>query len=126
MSDIDCPCGSGKSYTACCEIFHLKNNAAIAQTAETLMRSRYSAYVMEREDYLLQTWHPSTRPAQLNLQQEGNVKWLGLKIIRSETETVEFVARYKVAGKATRLHEISTFVYEQGRWFYLAGQKGGE
>jgi SEC-C motif-containing protein len=88
------------------------------------MRSRYVAYVRGRADYLLQTWHPSTRPATLDLEGES-VRWLGLKVIRVEAGgredrqgTVEFVARYKVGGRAYRLHEISRFVREGGGWFY--------
>jgi len=88
------------------------------------MRSRYSAYVLERQDYLLDTWHPDTRPAALDFVAD---KWLGLEIRQHLTEsddraTVEFVARYKIGGRAYRLHEISRFVREQGRWFYVDGE----
>ena len=86
------------------------------------MRSRYSAYVLELGAYLLSTWHPSTRPPSLELQ---NTKWLGLTVKQhnqtGDTATVEFVARYKVQGKAHRLQEKSRFVRENGRWFYLDG-----
>lgn len=119
-----CHCESGKPYQACCEPLHLGQPA---KTAEALMRSRYSAYVLHLEDYLLRTWHPTTRPMALNLSNEVNTKWLGLTILRttnaSETEaTVEFVARYKVGGnRAERLHEISQFKYSDA-WYYLTGQ----
>ena len=88
------------------------------------MRSRYTAYVLKLEDYLLASWHPSTRPAALNLDEDPAMKWLGLQIKRTEktsetTAIVEFVARYKMAGKAERLHEISAFTYENNRWFYV-------
>ena len=93
------------------------------------MRSRYSAYVLSNEDYLLKTWHASTRPAQLNLSDQTGTKWSGLKIVAThegqpadEDGTVEFVARYKINGKAHRLHEASRFVREAGRWFYVDGQ----
>lgn len=93
------------------------------------MRSRYTAYVQEAAQYLLQTWHCSTRPDQLSLQQQPPLQWLGLRIVRTEagTETdahgsVEFIARYKINGKAERLHETSQFVREDGRWFYLRGE----
>jgi SEC-C motif-containing protein len=92
------------------------------------MRSRYSAYVLGDESYLLATWHASTRPSQLNLAEEGPVKWLGLKVINANDDqiynegTVEFVARYKVNGKAYRLHELSRFVRENGVWFYVDGE----
>lgn len=91
------------------------------------MRSRYTAFVLGLEDYLLQTWHPSTRPAALNLADDPPTKWLGLQIKRAvstgeTTAIVEFVARYKVAGKATRLHEISQFERIDERWYYLSGE----
>ena len=122
-----CPCGSGLDYVACCGTFI--DHGALPATAELLMRSRYSAYVLEREDYLLRTWHGTTRPAQLGLQDAGPVKWLGLKILRcaasgaNEREAiVEFVARYQVNGRAERLEEISRFVCEAGQWLYVDGQ----
>jgi SEC-C motif domain protein len=121
-----CPCGSGRSYAVCCGAFI--DNSALPATAEQLMRSRYVAYVLAREDYLLRTWHGSTRPAQLGLQDAGAVKWLGLKILRCEAGgaddregTVEFVARYQVNGRAERLHESSRFVREAGQWLYVDG-----
>lgn len=89
------------------------------------MRSRYSAYVLKLEPYLLATWHPETRPDKLDLEADP-IKWLGLKIIRSETPSpttgiVEFVARYKVGGqRAERLHEISKFAYNDA-WYYVRG-----
>ena len=91
------------------------------------MRSRYTAYTLGREDYLLATWHASTRPAQLGLAQEPPGKWLGLEVKRHEQldehhALVEFVARYKVGGRAHRLHETSRFVCEEGRWFYVDGE----
>jgi len=91
------------------------------------MRSRYSAFVLGLENYLLKTWHPDTRPAQLNLAEDSPTQWLGLQIKRTEntgknTAIVEFIARYKVAGKATRLHETSQFECIDGNWYYLAGE----
>lgn len=122
-----CPCGSGQAYAACCGPFI--DNGALPATAEQLMRSRYSAYVLQREDYVLRTWHASTRPAQLGLQSAGPVKWLGLRILRSaagdapECEAVvEFVARYQVNGRAERLHEVSRFLREAGQWLYVDGR----
>ncbi len=90
------------------------------------MRSRYTAYVLKLEEYLLASWHTSTRAAALELADEPALKWLGLQIKHTEkisetTAKVEFVARYKIAGKAERLHEISEFVFENGRWFYVSG-----
>ena len=91
------------------------------------MRSRYTAFVLKFEEYLLSTWHPNTRPARLNLAEDPPTKWLGLQIKHTEnigetTAIVEFVARYKVAGKATRLHEVSKFERIDDRWYYLSGE----
>jgi len=89
------------------------------------MRSRYSAYVLGLEDYLLATWHASTRPVALNLDREAPSKWLGLEVrahaASDDTATVEFVARCRVGGRAQRMHETSRFVREDGRWFYVDG-----
>lgn len=89
------------------------------------MRSRYSGYVLGLEDYLLATWHTSTRPVELNLATEARPKWLGLEVkARTQTDdaaTVEFVARLKVGGRAQRMYEVSRFVREDGRWYYVDG-----
>lgn len=89
------------------------------------MRSRYSAFVQDRLDYLLATWHASTRPVSLAANPPG-MKWLGLEIRRAtaiddDQATVEFVARHKLGGRAERLSELSRFVREDGRWFYVDG-----
>ncbi len=119
---IECPCGSGRTYAACCKPYH---EGAAAPTAEALMRSRYSAYVLELEPYLLSTWHASTRPQSLELEAGPKPKWLGLQVRRhvpeGERATVEFVARCRVGGRAQRMHEISRFVREDGRWYYVDG-----
>lgn len=93
------------------------------------MRSRYTAYTLGQEAYLLATWQEATRPSTLDLSDDAAVKWLGLEIRRTEqggeddqTGVVEFVARYKVGGRAHRLHETSRFRRENGRWFYLDGE----
>ena len=119
-----CDCGSGKPYAACCGRLH--SGAENAASAETLMRSRYSAYVLRLEPYLLATWHASTRPAALHLAEEAGTKWLGLEVKRQQAQdashaTVEFVARYRIAGRGHRLHETSRFVCEDGRWLYVDG-----
>ena len=119
-----CPCGLGRPYAACCGRLHA---GAIAETAEVLMRSRYSAYVLGDIDYLLATWHADTRPAQIDLGDAAATRWLGLEAKRhattgADSAIVEFVARYKVGGAAAvRLHELSRFVREDGRWFYVDG-----
>lgn len=122
---IQCHCGISKSYAICCGRFHTSNE--VSCTAELLMRSRYSAYVLALEDYLLATWHESTRPESLDFSDAGKTKWLGLEIrlhtlIDATHAQVEFVARYKIGGQpAVRLHEISDFIFEDGRWFYVSG-----
>ncbi len=90
------------------------------------MRSRYTAYTLNRKDYLLATWHHSKRPASLGLTDQPHNQWLGLTVKRHEQSApdrtiVEFVARYKINGRAYRLHEISRFVRESGLWFYVDG-----
>lgn len=116
-----CPCG-GSSYAQCCERFH---GGAVPETAEQLMRSRYTAYVLGLMEYVHQTWHASTRPERTELEHEPATKWLGLDVKRhvpaGDAATVEFVARYKLGGRAHRLHEVSRFVRENGSWFYLNG-----
>jgi SEC-C motif-containing protein len=95
-----------------------------APDAESLMRSRYTAFVRGDVGYLLATWHASQRPATLEL--EPGVKWLGLEVKRhtplDDTHAVvEFVARSREQGRGQRLHERSRFVREDGRWFYVDG-----
>ncbi len=125
--DEPCPCGTGQAYAACCGRY--LEQGQFPDTAERLMRSRYTAFVLRREDYLLATWHASTRPGELNLAVTPPTQWLGLKIARAEAGcvddsegVVEFVARYRINGRAGRLHERSRFVREDRRWFYLDGQ----
>jgi len=116
-----CPCG-GAAYASCCGRFI--DNDELPQTAEQLMRSRYTAYVLHKEPYLQATWHASTRPNEPIVQDDG-MKWLGLEVKKhvpaGDEATVEFVARYKIGGRAHRLHEVSRFVREDGRWFYVNG-----
>lgn len=117
-----CVCGSGRLKADCCARFH---SGEAAPTPEALMRSRYSAFVLDLPDYLLATWHPSTRPATLPPPEPG-LKWLGLEVKHIAQQdanhgTVEFVARSKLAGRAHRLHENSRFVRENGLWYYLDG-----
>lgn len=119
-----CPCGSAKPYENCCGRY--LDQGETAPTAENLMRSRYTAYTLKREDYLLATWHPDTRPATLELTGQPAQQWLGLIVKRheqtaSDQAIVEFVARYKINGRAHRLHEISRFVRKDGQWLYVDG-----
>lgn len=120
-----CPCGLPQSYVACCGRWHAGALHLQAPTAESLMRSRYSAYVREDAAYLRETWHPSTRleePLRFGI----GVRWLGLEIKRhvvqdADHAIVEFVARSKLGGRAQRLHETSRFVRQAGRWTYVDG-----
>lgn len=127
MNLTPCPCsrinakGQVLRFDTCCGLYHAKPNAP---DAESLMRSRYSAFVRGDVDYLLATWHSSQRPAELTL--EAGTQWLGLEIKQHrqtghDTAEVEFVARFRVGGKAVRQHERSRFVREDGRWYYVDG-----
>jgi SEC-C motif-containing protein len=132
-----CPCGGGQ-YASCCGPFIA--GAAIAPTAEQLMRSRYSAYTLRDEAYLRATWQASTVPAGPIVDPDEKLQWLGLEVKSAlrlrqrkanlpepqDNDTVEFVARFKVGGRAHRLHEVSRFVREpdrfgEVRWFYVDG-----
>jgi len=111
------------AFARCCGRW--TTGGAPAPDAESLMRSRYTAFVLQDEPYLLATWHPSTRPA--SAAWEPGTRWLGLEV-RSHTPVdedhaqVEFVARCRQgSGKAVRLHERSRFVREEGRWYYVDG-----
>ena len=119
---MHCPCGRGR-FEHCCGPLHAGTPAA---DAEALMRSRYSAYALERADYLLATWHVSTRPAPLDLATDPPLRWLGLDVklfgADGDTAVVEFVARHRQGGgRAGRLRETSRFLLEQGRWWYVDG-----
>jgi SEC-C motif-containing protein len=133
-----CPCGrlgadgnTGKAgkplaYGACCgRWLEDSTHTALPPDAQSLMRSRYSAFVLERADYLLQSWVASHRPASIEF--DPATRWLGLDVRAHQstgenTAEVEFVARQKPAsGPAVRLHERSRFVREAGRWLYLDG-----
>lgn len=121
-NDICC-CGQVKAYIDCCGRYI--DAGELPETAEKLMRSRYTAYVLGRTDFLLATWHPHTRPVSLALTTQQ--KWLDLSVkkyeqLSPEHAVVEFVARYKVAGRTHCLHEISRFVFERGRWLYVEGE----
>jgi SEC-C motif-containing protein len=119
---LQCPCESGKPYELCCQPYVDKK--IDAPTAETLMRSRYTAFVLQNEEYLRYSWHPDYRPEKIHLNEQ--TQWLGLKIVNTvagdvadESGEVEFVARSKINGRASRLHENSRFSRFEGRWAYL-------
>ncbi|MBY0411228.1 MAG: hypothetical protein K2Q97_14140 [Burkholderiaceae bacterium] len=112
-------------YADCCGRYIDHWDVQSAPDAASLMRSRYTAFVHERADYLKATWHESTRPSTLEF--EPGTRWLGLevrshRVVDAEHAEVEFVARQRSAGgKAHRLHERSRFVREGGRWYYVQG-----
>ena len=117
-----CPCGRGEPYGDCCGPFHA--GTASAPTAERLMRSRYSAFVVGDVPYLLATWHPSTRPTVLEL--DAGRRWLGLDIVAVErgglldsSGVVEFAAHSVEGGRRQTQSERSRFVREGGRWSYV-------
>ena len=132
---VGCPCG-GPSFEACCGPFI--EGKALPETAEQLMRSRYSAYTLRNEPYLLSTWHESTRPTEPIINQDEKLQWLGLEVksalrlrqrkaeAQPNEDFVEFVARLRVNGRGQRLHELSRFLREPGegglRWFYVDGE----
>ena len=124
-----CPCNSGTLYSDCCEPLIAGN--ATADTAEALMRSRYTAYVVRNVEYLLKTWHPSTRPA--TIAPATIPEWHGLRIIltegggtNDEQGIVEFEATALSQKKMRRLHETSRFVKENDQWFYVDGDFKGD
>jgi SEC-C motif-containing protein len=123
-----CPCLSGETYGACCGPLHA--HAVPAPTAERLMRSRYSAFAVGDGAWLLETWHPSTRPAELEL--DPDVRWFRLDVLRTERGgplddrgTVEFAAHHRVDGRAEVQREVSRFVRDRARlWLYVDGVPG--
>ena len=121
----DCFCGRPLPYAQCCGPYVEDFAGRPAPDAETLMRSRYSAFVLERGDYLRSTWHESKRPSKISF--DPGVKWLGLevrdfRVIDAAHAEVEFVARQRTtSGRAVRLHERSRFVQAAGRWYYVDG-----
>ena len=125
MTHPPCPFVSGRAFDDGCG-FYLSGETR-PPTAESMMRSRYSAFAAGQADDLLATWHPTTRPSRLTL--EPGISWLGLKILSTEAGGVTdpegwvtFVARSKFQGRAQRLQERSRFVREHGRWFYVDGE----
>jgi SEC-C motif-containing protein len=126
MNIQPCPCQSGQDYAACCGLLH--QHKQTAKTAEQLMRSRYSAFVMQQIGYLQATLHASQRQPDdaVTLQQTmESTKWLGLSIVESietgDEAEVEFIAFY--AGQPIgQLHERSRFSRQHDQWFYVDGK----
>ncbi|MBY8862532.1 SEC-C domain-containing protein [Nocardia sp. CA2R105] len=119
-----CPCRSGESFEQCCG--PRLDGTRPAPTAETLMRSRYTAFAVGDTAYLLASWHPRTRPRRLEL--DPGQRWMFLEILRTQAGgpfddngVVEFRAHYRSAAGRGVLHECSRFARVEGVWRYLDG-----
>jgi SEC-C motif-containing protein len=128
-----CPCGSGALFTECCS--GIVDGRRKAQTAEQLMRSRYTAYVMKNVDHLVRTTHPDEREADLAdaiRRWMRQVEWIKLHVVATEAGSateqagrVEFIAEYVSGAGPGRHHECSVFKKHKGDWFY-AGEEDSE
>lgn len=116
-----CPCGSGTSLAQCCGRYHA---GEAAPTPEALMRSRYSAFALNLTDYLLESWHTSSRPAEL--APDPTTRWLRLEVLESDEDGdsghVHFRATFREGRRFGVLEEASRFRREAGRWYYLEGR----
>ena len=116
-----CPCGSQVNYQKCCQPYHL---GELAATPEMLMRSRFTAFVFKLEDYLRFSWHTTTQPLDLNLSDSPD--WVSLRILDSKEqgnkEQVHFQAINRLTTGWGYLEEVSDFIKDSGRWYYLTGQ----
>nr|WP_235921446.1 YchJ family protein [Lentzea tibetensis] len=118
--DEKCPCGSNQSYADCCGALH--SGERTAATAEQLMRSRYSAFAVADEAYLLRTWHPSKRPSDLDL--DPGQRWTGLEILGTSGGGLlqnEGTVEFRAQSTDGVVHEVSRFVRDGGQWVYLEG-----
>ncbi|NOQ64843.1 MAG: YchJ family protein [Methyloprofundus sp.] len=121
-----CLCGSLLNYAECCELLHA--GAVHATSAESLMRSRFTAYAMHNADYLLSSWDTETRPATVDFSNDTG-EWTCLEIIatkkggaKDKKGIVEFKAYFTLDGEQRVMNEISRFVKKQNRWYYLDGK----
>lgn len=124
-SETLCLCGSQLQYKLCCQVFH--QNEQRPGTAETLMRSRFTAYAKQNETYLLETWDSTKRPEAINFANEEAI-WTGLEIVntkkgkeKDKKGMVEFKAYYRLDDEEYVMNEISRFKQTTGRWLYLDG-----
>ncbi len=121
-----CPCGLGKPYSQCCEPFHQGKNHA--ETAEQLMRSRYTAYVKHLDEYLLRTWAESTRPVGMDVEEA--LSWQKLTVLKTKKGRqkdkkgwVTFCAEYQIGLERFKLVEKSEFKRDDnGHWVYVEGE----
>ncbi|WP_256842264.1 YchJ family protein [Ornithinimicrobium cryptoxanthini] len=121
-----CPCGTGEAYAACCGPLHRQER--LAETAEELMRSRYSAYARGEFDHVFRTWHPRTRPADVTA--DAHLVWQGLEVLGTsaggpddDTGEVEFRASYQLGKQRGTMRERSRFTRRGARWVYLDGHE---
>lgn len=121
-----CPCGTGEGYAACCGPLHQQER--LAETAEELMRSRYSAYARGELDHIFRTWHPRTRP--VDVAADEHLIWHGLEVLATsagqaadEAGEVEFRASYQLGSQRGTMHERSRFARRGGRWVYVDGDE---
>jgi SEC-C motif-containing protein len=131
-SSSPCPCGSTQTYSACCESFHTKK--ALPETAEKLMRSRYSAYAVGNIDYIAETNDPTSKEAfdhEAAVEWSNKSKWLGLEIVATRDGLakdvkgeVEFVAKFDAGEGEQAHHEVSLFEKKgaPARWLYVDGK----
>lgn len=120
---MKCNCGSGKMYAVCCEVYHKDHTKA--DHPELIMRSRYCAFTLYLGTYLMETHHPETRKSIRKkelIRWSKSVEWIGLEVISSKVDDrvgfVEFKAHFKSAGSEDMIHEKSTFLFENNRWYY--------
>lgn len=119
-----CPCGSGRGVNGCCGPLIARIEAA--ETAEALMRSRFTAFVMSDADYLLYSWHPSSRPTYLEFSADRVWTSLEIKLVLGGAASdavgeVGFVAGFKEGGIDGAVKEHSYFQRHDGRWVYVRG-----
>ncbi len=126
---MQCPCGTEKDYSVCCEPFI--NGSTLSETAEQLMRSRYTAYAKNNIDYIKQTLAPESlsefdEPASKKWAESAT--WLGLQILdtkkgtaEDKSGTVEFIAKYNDGTDTLEHHEVSTFRKNKGKWVFVDG-----
>ena len=130
---MTCNCGSKLNFESCCEPFI--SGATAPETAEALMRSRYTAYARQEIDYIVQTLIASERPALDTAEIAKWSKesdWQGLEIVSTnegglsdENGQVEFIARYALAGKLHEHHEVASFEKSGGKWYFSDGKMIG-
>ncbi|GAA3560225.1 YchJ family protein [Snuella lapsa] len=131
MGIINCYCGNSKTYAECCQKAHI--DMASVTTAEQLMRSRYSAFVLADVDYLMQSHHSTTRPIKEKnaiVTWAKSVHWIKLDVIETfkgnphdQEGTVTFNAYFYENGKIDVIHEKSAFIKENKHWKYLGLSK---